>query len=114
MKSSTALVEVAKASTEAIASLMKEMASVTKETKSNKLEVQLKLLYEQMVYQQERYTRMHEQSLIVAYNARLTIIKQGEIVFALGNISSVLSLGFKGHPEPPSPPPQGFHPSTCS
>ena len=47
----SALVEVAKASGEAIATQMKEMASVTKETESNKLEVQLRLFSEQMAYQ---------------------------------------------------------------
>ena len=97
----SALVEVAKASGEAIATQMKEMASVTKETESNTLEVQLRLFLEQMAYQRERDMRVYEQSLRAADNARLAILKQGEIVLALGNISSVLSLGLRGHIEPP-------------
>ena len=47
----SALLEVAKASGEATATQMREMASVTKETESNKLEVQLRLFSEQMAYQ---------------------------------------------------------------
>ena len=97
----SALVEVAKASGEAIATEMKEMASVTKETESNKLEVQLRLFSEQMAYQRERDMRIYEQSLLAADNARLAILKQGEIVLALANISSVLSLGLRGHIDPP-------------
>ena len=97
----SALVEVAKASGEAIATQMKEMASVTKETESNKLEVQLRLFSEQMAYQRERDMRVYEQSLLAADNARLAILKQGEIVLALGNISSVLSLGLRGHIDAP-------------
>ena len=45
--------------------------------------------------------RIYEQSLMAADNARLAIMKQGEIVLALGNISSALSLGLRGHMEPP-------------
>ena len=97
----SALLEVAKSSGEAIATTMREMASVTKETESNKLEVQLRLFSEQMAYQRERDMRVYEQSLLAADNARLTILKQGEIVKALGNISSVLSLGLRGHNDLP-------------
>lgn len=80
---------------------MKEMTSVTKKTESNKLEVQLRLFSEQMTYKRERDMRIYEQSLMTADNARLAIIKQGEIVLALGNISSALSLGLRGRIEPP-------------
>ena len=92
----SALLEVAKSSGEAIATTMREMTSVTKETESNKLEVQLRLFSEQMAYQRERDMRVYEQSLLAADNACLAILKQGEIVKALGNISSVLSLGLRG------------------
>ena len=92
-----ALLEVAKSSGEAIATTMREMTSVTKETESNKLEVQLRFFSEQMAYQRERDMRVYEQSLLAADNARLAILKQGEIVKALGNISTVLSLGLRGH-----------------
>ena len=95
------LVEVAKSSSDAIATQMKELASVTKESESNKLEVQLRLFSEQMAYQRERDMRVYEQSLLAADNARLAILKQGEIVLALGNISSVLALGLRGHIDPP-------------
>ena len=39
----------------------------------------------------------YEQNLMAADNARLAIIKQGEIILALGNISNVFSLGLRGH-----------------
>ena len=96
----SALVEVAKSSSESIATQIAEMTSVTKETESNKLEVQLRLFSEQMAYQRERDMRIYEQSLLAADNARLAILKQGEIALALGNLSSVLSLGLKGHINP--------------
>lgn len=88
---------------------MKEMASVTKETESNNLEVQFRLFSEQMAYQRERDMRIYEQNLMAADNVRLAIIKQGEIILALRNISSILSLGLRGHMKPPpkvyTPPP---------
>jgi hypothetical protein len=96
----TALVEVAKASGEAIATQMKGMATMTKETEANKLDVQLKLFSEQMTYQRERDMRIYEQSLLAAENARLVILKQGDIVLALANISNILSLGLRGHVDP--------------
>ena len=72
----SALVEVAKSSSEAIAIQMRELASVTKETELNKLEVQFRLFTEQMAYQCERDMRVYEQSLLAADNARLAILKQ--------------------------------------
>ena len=93
----SALVEVDKASGEAIATEMKEMTSMTKETESNKLEVQLRLFSEKMAYQREYDMQVYEQSLLAADNARLAILKQRKIVLALANISSVLSLGLRGH-----------------
>ena len=56
----SALLEVVKASREDredIAIQMKEVASRTKETESNKLEVQLRLFSKQMMYQRERDMR---------------------------------------------------------
>jgi hypothetical protein len=72
----TALVEVAKASGEAIATQMKGMATMTKEVEVSKLEVQLKLFSEQIIYQRERDMRIYEQSLLATENARLAILKQ--------------------------------------
>jgi hypothetical protein len=54
-----------------------------------------------MTYQRERDMRVYEQSLLMAENGRLAILKQGEIVLALANISSVLSLGLRDHVDPP-------------
>ena len=63
----SALVEVAKFSSESIAIQIVEMTPVTKETESNKLEVQLRLFSEQMTYQRERDMRIYEQNLLAAY-----------------------------------------------
>ena len=54
-----------------------------------------------MAYQHERDMRIYGQGLLVADNTRLAILKQGEIVLALENNSSVLSLGLRGHIDPP-------------
>ena len=77
------------------------MASITKEIESNKLEVQFRLFSEQMAYQRKRDMRVYEQNLMAADNVRLAIIKQGEIILALRNISDILSLGLRGHIKPP-------------
>ena len=54
-----------------------------------------------MTYQRERNMRVYEQSLFAANNARLVILKLWEIIIALANNSSVLSLGLRGHIDPP-------------
>ena len=45
--------------------------------------------------------RVYKQSLRAADNARLAILKQGEIVLVLGNISSMLAMGLRGQMDPP-------------
>ena len=54
-----------------------------------------------MAYQRERDIRVYEQSLLAVDNARLAILKQWEIILALGNISNMLALGLRGHIDPP-------------
>ena len=98
----SAIVEVTKASTEALANQLKAMVSTTKETESMKLEVQLKLFAEYMAYQRERDMRIYEQGLLTVENARFAIIKQGEVVNALAGLSHILTLGLKVQKEVPS------------
>ena len=98
----SAVVEVTKASTEALTNQLKAMVSATKETESKKLEVQLKLFAEHMAYQRERDMRIYEQGLLTPENARLAIIKQGEVVNVLAGLSHILTLGLKVQKEVPS------------
>jgi hypothetical protein len=53
-----------------------------------------------MAYQREHDIRVYEQSLLAADNVRLAILKQREIILALGNISSVLASDLRGHIDP--------------
>jgi hypothetical protein len=59
---------------------MKEIVGATRKTESNHLEVQLQLFAEKMQYQREKDQRLYEQGVLAAQNARLAIIKQGELV----------------------------------
>jgi hypothetical protein len=98
----SAIFEVTKASTEALANQLKAMVSTKKETKSMKLEVQLKLFAEHMAYQRERDMRIYEQGLLTVENARLAIIKQGEVANALVRLFDILTFGLKVQKEVPS------------
>jgi hypothetical protein len=48
-----------------------------------------------MEYQREKDRRLYESSLIANENARLAIIKQGEVVSCLAQLSSVFIYGVK-------------------
>jgi hypothetical protein len=69
------------------------MAEASRELERSKIEVQLKVFSEQMDYQREKDRRLYENSRIAQENARLAIMKQGEIVGCLAKLSSVLSQG---------------------
>jgi hypothetical protein len=69
------------------------MAAASRDVKRSKIEVQLKLFSEQMDYQREKDRRLYESSLIANKNTRLAIIKQGEVVSCLAQLSSVLQMG---------------------
>jgi hypothetical protein len=66
---------------------------VTRETESNRLEVQLKLFAEKMQYQRNKDHRLYEQGRVAVENARLAVHKQGELVECLSKMSNVLRLG---------------------
>ena len=57
------------------------------------MEVQLKLFSEQMEYQREKDRRTYENASAANENARLAILKQGEMVNCLAQLSNVLSKG---------------------
>jgi hypothetical protein len=87
------------------------MAEVSRELERSKIEVQLKLFSEQMMYQREKDRRLYENAVTVNENARLAIQKQGEVVSCLAHLSSVLSKGLSmprdshgnGRPQAPAP-----------
>jgi hypothetical protein len=76
-----------------MASQMHDMAESSHELERNKIEVQLKLFTEQMAYQREKDRRLYENAVIANENARLAILKQGEVVSCLTQLSFVLSKG---------------------
>ena len=57
------------------------------------MEVQLQIFSERMLYEREKDRRTYDQALAVNENARLSILKQGEMVTCLANLSGVLSRG---------------------
>lgn len=72
---------------------MQEIASANREMERSKIEVQLKIFSEQMEYQREKDRRMYENAALANENARLAILKQGEMVGCLAQLSTVLSRG---------------------
>lgn len=76
-----------------MAAQMHEIASANRDMERSKIEVQLKLFSEQMDYQREKDRRMYDNAAVANENARLAILKQGEMVNCLAQLSSVLSTG---------------------
>jgi hypothetical protein len=87
------IAEATKASGEVMAMQMRDMSAVSRELERSKIEVQLKLFSEQMEYQREKDRRLYQSSLIANENARLAILKQGEMVSCLTQLSTVLQVG---------------------
>ena len=91
----TIIAEATRASGDVMAGQMKEMAEASRDLERSKIEVQLKLFAEQMQYQREKDLRLHQSSIIANENARLAILKQGEVVQCLAQLSSVLTMGLR-------------------
>ena len=72
---------------------MKDMAAVSRDLERSKIEVQLKLFSKQMAYQREKNRRLYENTVVVNENAKLSIMKQDEVVSCLQNLSIVLRMG---------------------
>ena len=70
---------------------MKDIAECSRDLERSKIEVQLKLFSEQMEYQQQKDHRLYVNSLVANENARLLILKQGEMVNCLAQLSTFLS-----------------------
>ena len=74
-----------------MAQQMHDIAESSRALERSKIEVQLRLFTEQMSYQREKDTRLYEHAIATNENARLAILKQGEIVNCLAQLSTVLS-----------------------
>jgi hypothetical protein len=91
-----------------MATQMKDMAATSRDLERSKIEVQLKLFTEQMSYQRDKDRRLYENAMIANENARLAIMKQGEVVSCLEKLSTVLRMGLnvkspsdnQGSPQP--------------
>ena len=70
---------------------MKDIAECSRDLERSKIEVQLKLFSEQMEYQRQKDHRLYVNSFVANENARFSILKQGEMVNYLAQLSSVLS-----------------------
>lgn len=68
--------------------MMKEMTLCSHEIERSKMEIQLKLFVEQTEYQREKDRRIHK-------NAKLSIIKQGEVVECVSRLAAALTTGMQ-------------------
>lgn len=87
------IAEATKATGAVMATQMQEIADASRELERSKIEVQLKLFTEQMAYQRDKDRRMYENASIANENARMAIMKQGEMVACLSQLSTVLGRG---------------------
>lgn len=91
----TVIAEATKATGAIMAAQMQEIADSSRDLERSKIDVQLKLFTEQMSYQREKDRKMYENAAIANENARLAILKQGEMVSCLSQLSHVLSTGLQ-------------------
>ena len=86
----TVIAEATKATGAVMAKQMQDIAESSRALERSKIDVQLQLFTEQMAYQREKDRRLYENGVAANENARLAIIKQGEIVHCLAHLSTVL------------------------
>jgi hypothetical protein len=99
LSSHNILAEATKASGEVMAMQMREMAAASRDLERSKIDIQLKLFLEQMEYQREKDRRLYENARMANENAHLAIIKQGEVVSCLAQLSNVLKVGLNVSPK---------------
>ena len=87
------IAEATKATGAVMAAQIQEIADASRELERSKIEVQLKLFTKEMEYQREKDKCIYENAAIPNENARLAIMKQGEMVSCLSELSSVLNTG---------------------
>lgn len=91
MSGPTVIAEATKATGEIMTKHMLDIAECSRELERSKIEVQLKLFSEQMLYQREKDRRLYENAVASNENAKLSIIKQGEMVNYLAQLSGILN-----------------------
>lgn len=82
------IAEATRATGDALAMQMKEMAMETNALERSKLDVQQQFHSEQMQYQMQRDKRLHE-------HADKSIEKQGELIQCLSQLSTAITMGFQ-------------------
>lgn len=90
MSGHTIIAEATKATGAVMAKQMEDIAIASRELERSKIEVQLKLFSEQMSYQRQKDLRLYENAVAANENARLSIMKQSDIVHCLSQLSTVL------------------------
>lgn len=88
MSGHSLIAEATRATGDALATQMKEMATVTHALERSKLDVQERFHSEHMQYQMKRDQRLHEQ-------ADKSLEKQGELVQCLAQLSGAITMGFQ-------------------
>ena len=83
--------EAMKASDDVMASQLREMPRASRDLEKSKIEVQLKLFAEQMDYACEKDCRLYGKFVIANENAHLAILKYGEVVSCLAQLSQLLN-----------------------
>ena len=90
----TIIAQATKATRTMMTTQMQEIANAPRDLERSKIEVQLKSFTEQMAYQREKDRCMYQNAANLANdNARLGILKQGEMVNCLSQLSTILSKG---------------------
>jgi len=87
------IAEATRATGDALALQMKEMATESNVLERAKLDVQQRFHSEQMQYQMQRDNRVHE-------HAEKSIEKQGELVHCLSLLSTAITMGFQVRQKP--------------
>lgn len=77
-----------------MAQKMHNIAELSRDLERSKMEVQLKLFSEQMAYQRDKDRRWYETIVAANENARLSVMKHGEIAHCLTQLSTVLDKSF--------------------
>lgn len=94
----TVVAEETKATGELMATEMREMVLCSRDIEWSKMDIQLKLFEEQMDYQREKDRKLDLRAHRVDENAKLSIMKQREVVECLSKLTVVLSAGMQcGH-----------------
>ena len=86
----TIIAEATKSSGALVAKHMQEIAESSRALERSKIDVQLQLFTEQMAYQREKDRRLYKNAVQANENARLLIMKQGDIVNCLSHLSTVI------------------------